>query len=267
MNLVVAETAHIGFNAYALRMLPVSVVGSLVTYAMLRVVFRRELDDSIPARGAERGSLSDMSRSSRGVLAIVVVMFASYPILSYFDAPVWVAAVAGAVVISLIGLREEHVSRLHVVSAVAWDILAFLFLIFLTALGLENIGVTTRMSEVYNSVSERGADGIGLVGSVSAMGSAVLNNHPMAALNALALRSVGSSHDTTWRTLAALVGGDLGPRFMPMGSLAGLLWLEMLRRLGFEISTWQFVRTGVLVTIPTLLASLGVLWLETFLFP
>ena len=44
----------------------------------------------------------------------------------------------------------------------------------------------------------------------------------------LALRSLGS--DTQWRTLAALVGGDLGPRFLPMGSLAGLLWIEMARR-------------------------------------
>jgi arsenical pump membrane protein len=176
---------------------------------------------------------------------------------------VWVAALSGAVLICGIGLREHHVTRAHIVQGVAWDILAFLFLIFITALGLENIGVTVKMSEVYGTASARGPDGIALVGGMSALGSAVINNHPMAALNALALRSVQG--ESQWRTLAALIGGDLGPRFLPMGSLAGLLWIEMARRLGVEIRTWSFVRTGFLVTVPTLVVSLGVLWLETFI--
>jgi arsenical pump membrane protein len=148
---------------------------------------------------------------------------------------------------------------------VAWDILAFLFCIFVTALGLENIGVTETMSRVYATTSEHGPSGIGLVGGVSSLGSAVINNHPMAALNALALKSL--SGDNRWRTLAALVGGDLGPRLLPIGSLAGLLWIEMARRLGVEIKTWDFVRTGVIVTLPALAISLVVLWLETLILP
>ena len=41
-----------------------------------------------------------------------------------------------------------------------------------------------------------------------------------------------------------------------MGSLAGLLWLESCRGLGVEISLRQFVRVGLLMTIPTLAVSL-----------
>ena len=121
------------------------------------------------------------------------------------------------------------------------------------------------MSAVYASASERGPDGLGLVGGISSLGSAVLNNHPMAALNALALKSIDG--DNRWRTLAALVGGDLGPRLLPIGSLAGLLWMEMARRYEVEIKTWDFVRTGFIVTIPTLAVTLGVLYLETMIFP
>ncbi|MBX3206048.1 MAG: hypothetical protein KF764_13330 [Labilithrix sp.] len=264
MNLVVAEAAGIRFNTYAVRMVPVALAGSVCTYLMLRVVFRKQLEDDVPARGREQGSLADMGGGPRAVLAIVGAMFASYPILSYFDAPVWIAALAGAVLVCAIGLREKHVTRAHVFHGVAWDILAFLFLIFLTALGLENIGVTSTMRDVYASAPADGAGGIGLVGGVSSLGSAVLNNHPMAALNALTMRSMEGDHG--WRTLAALIGGDLGPRLLPMGSLAGLLWIEMARRLNVEIKTWDFVRTGFIVTVPTLAVSLAVLWLETLIF-
>jgi arsenical pump membrane protein len=265
MNLVVAEHAGIGFNAYALRMVPVALASSVVSYVMLRVAFKSELDDATPARGGrEMGSLADLGATPRGVLAVVVIMFASYPILSYFDAPVWIAALAGALATSGLALREHTVSVSHVVRGVAWDILLFLFLIFITALGLENIGVTRLMSAVYDTTSPKGAAGLGLVGGLSALGSAVVNNHPMAALNALALRNVSGDH--AWRTLAALVGGDLGPRFLPMGSLAGLLWLELMRRLDAEIRTTDFVRVGAIVTVPAGFAAILVLWLETFLF-
>ena len=40
MNLVVAEHAGLGFNAYALRMIPVSLAGAVTTYVMLRFAFR-----------------------------------------------------------------------------------------------------------------------------------------------------------------------------------------------------------------------------------
>ena len=59
--------------------------------------------------------------------------------------------------------------------------------------------------------------------------------------------------------LAALIGGDLGPRLLPMGSLAGLLWLDLLRREGTKISIAQFILVGLPVTIPTLALSLFIL--------
>nr|MBA2538277.1 arsenical efflux pump membrane protein ArsB [Deltaproteobacteria bacterium] len=60
--------------------------------------------------------------------------------------------------------------------------------------------------------------------------------------------------------LAALVGGDLGPRLLPIGSLAGLLWLHALRRQDVEVPLRTFIGVGLAVTIPSLIVSLCVLW-------
>ncbi len=93
------------------------------------------------------------------------------------------------------------------------------------------------------------------IGIMSALGSAVLNNHPMANLNMLALVPSGATADPR-SVLGALVGGDLGPRLFPMGSLAGLLWLEMLRRSGVVVSVRKFVFVGAVSTVPALIACL-----------
>lgn len=263
MNLVVAERAGLGFNAYAIRMIPVSLVASLVSYGMLRVVLRDKLEDGIPARGAEQGSLAPMEGASQGVLAVVAAMFLAYPILSYFDGPVWVAAAVGASIISVLGLARRAVTLGDLREGVAWDVLAFLFLVFVTAMGLGNAGLVDLLARVYGAAGEAHASRIGLVGTVAALGSAVLNNHPMAALNSLAVSRMPGN--TTWPTLAALVGGDLGPRLLPMGSLAGLLWVELARRHGVEIRLREFVRLGVLVTVPAVAAALATLWIESLL--
>jgi arsenical pump membrane protein len=79
----------------------------------------------------------------------------------------------------------------------------------------------------------------------------------MALTNLLALR--GYHGVSQHQFLAALIGGDLGPRLLPMGSLAGLLWFSSLRRLNVEISLRQFVATGMAVTLPALGLSLAML--------
>jgi arsenical pump membrane protein len=264
MNLVVAEHAGIGFNAYALRMLPVSLAGALASYAGMRMAFRKELADDVPGRGQEQGSLAPMEATPTRVLWVVVGMLLSYPVLSYLDAPVWIAALGGAVIVCLVGMRDPALTPETIVRGVAWDVLAFLFCIFLTALGLQNVGVTRAMETLYATAQGRSLQEIALVGTVSSIGSALINNHPMAMLNALAVSALPG--DATWRTLAALVGGDLGPRLLPMGSLAGLLWIDTSRRLGVEIGARQFVKVGVTVAVPSLAASLLVLCAERLLF-
>lgn len=60
---------------------------------------------------------------------------------------------------------------------------------------------------------------------------------------------------------AALVGGELGPRLLPIGSLASLLWYDLLRKHDVVVGVPTFVRIGLALTIPSLVVSLGLLWM------
>jgi hypothetical protein len=121
--------------------------------------------------------------------------------------------------------------------------------------GLRSVGVVDALAAFYQGVPGHGPN-LGVVGVTSALGSAVVDNHPMSILNMMALHGDGNSRPL----LAALIGGDIGPRLLPIGSLAGLLWMDLLRRRGLEIKLRTFVRLGTLVLIPTLALSLLMLW-------
>lgn len=259
INLIVSEYAGIGFNEYAARMIPIAVAGSVTSYLVLRMVFRRQLH-AIP--GLETGStfkpsMPILSQPAKIYLTTMVAALGCYPALSYVGGPVWVVAVGSATFGVWLCRHYGIASAGQLAAPVPWEILIFLYCIFIIALGLRNVGLIDGITEFY-SVNDSEAQ-VFVIGIASAVGSALLNNHPMAILNSLAILNLPhSSHE---QLMAALIGGDLGPRLLPIGSLAGLLWLNSLQMLGVYIRPSQFVLVGLPVTIPALGVSLIILLL------
>jgi arsenical pump membrane protein len=57
-------------------------------------------------------------------------------------------------------------------------------------------------------------------------------------------------------TGAMAIGVNLGPNLSITGSLATILWLAALRREGLEVSTWHFLRIGLIVMPPALVLTI-----------
>jgi arsenical pump membrane protein len=239
MNLVVATAAGISFNDYAATMAPVWLVCTIASWLLLR----RALPlPSLPASEAPPPS-RPLDARAIAIGAILAAVLVAYPIASVLGAPLWPVALAGAA-----GAVALSPRRRALADGPTFGILVFLFCVFVIALGLRRAGVVGALASLYAH-----AGGFG-IGALSALGSALLNNHPMAITNLLALD--GAPRE---QLLCALVGGDLGPRLLPVGSLAGLLWLDSLRRQRAAVSLGTFVRVGALCTLPVLALCLALL--------
>ncbi|MCE9578443.1 MAG: anion permease [Deltaproteobacteria bacterium] len=253
MNMVVADFSGIDFNTYARQMIPVAIAGWAIAFVMLRLVFRAPLRAPIEPTSATAQRATPIQQLT---MVLLVAVLAAYPIVGSFGGPVWAVALGGAI-LSLVVINRHHRTTGDttsiaevVVRGVSWETLVFLLAVLVMSFGLRDVGLVDRLASLY------GGGDLGVIGVSSALGSAVLNNHPMSHLNMMALASA-PHHDTA--VFAALVGGDLGPRLLPMGSLAGLLWIEQLRRHGLELRIGLFVRVGVLLAVPTIAASLAIL--------
>ena len=256
MNMVVADRAGIGFNTYALHMIPVALIGWMVAYVMLAWCFRNVLADEAPALGAAP-PVVPLSRRARIVLAITGTSIASYPLLAVAGVPIWpVAATAAALclAVTLEDKRDRAGALRRVAGRISWELVPFLYGVLVLATALAHAGVTGSLARMYAASPAP----LATIGAVAAAGSALIDNHPMALLHSLALHGAPDAH-----VYAALIGGDLGPRLLPIGSLAGLLWAHQLRNQGVTVPLRMFVRVGTIVTLPSLAASLAMLWLVT----
>ncbi len=255
MNMIVAEFAGISFNGYAAVMLPISIAGALLTYAVLRVCFRRELASTIATPAVV--TMPPRHAAERPAVVLLLAVFAAYPVMAAFGGPIWLVSLAGAAACLALAWRYRVAPARKVFGHVSPDILVFLWGVFLVVVGLKHVGLVDRLAALYRVAPAGSLEEIGIVGTVAAIGSALVDNHPMSILNMMALGEHGGSRGL----LAALIGGDIGPRLLPIGSLAGLLWIDLLRRAGVEISIGKFFKLGTMVLVPTLAVSLGMLWM------
>jgi arsenical pump membrane protein len=256
MNMIVAEYAGLGFNSYASVMLPLSLVGAALTYGLLRWV-NRDLLRSVEATALGPETVIHRHAGERPAVLLLLAVFVAYPIAASLGIEIWTVAVAGAVA-SLVVCHLYGIAPLRkATSHVSLDILVFLWGIFLVVQGLRSVGVVDELRMLYAAVPTGSSAQLATIGITSALGSAAIDNHPMSILNMLAIdRAYGPTP-----LLAALIGGDIGPRLLPIGSLAGLLWVDLLRRSGVEVGVARFMRLGTLVVLPTLTVSLALLWL------
>jgi arsenical pump membrane protein len=252
MNFIVAELVGIGFNEYAARMLPIAIAGWIVSFVMLRLLVGRQLREGQASMRPMRNTERSWKRPQIEALAVLAAVLIAYPIASFFDKPIWGVAVGGALLALWVCRRHGAGKPIEILRTnVSWDTLGFLLGVLVLAFGLRNVGFVEQLSDFYEEAS------IWTIGFVSAIGSAIVNNHPMALINLLAIG--GTVSPTKKDYLAALIGGDLGPRLAPIGSLAGLLWYASLRALNVHVPVTQFMRVGLIVTVPSVAVSLLIL--------
>ncbi|AOZ10117.1 arsenic transporter [Cupriavidus malaysiensis] len=176
---------------------------------------------------------------------------------SRFGLPLgWPTFAAGAATLLLV-CASRPALLVPSLRGISWSVLPLVAGLFVLVAGLQQTGAIDALGRAVSAVAE--ADGVASlwgIGTVVALACNLANNLPAGLVASSAL---AAGHASQTVTSAVLVGIDLGPNLSVTGSLATLLWLTALRREGHAVGTLQFLRVGMLVTPPALLAALAVL--------
>jgi arsenical pump membrane protein len=91
----------------------------------------------------------------------------------------------------------------------------------------------------------------------TAIGSNLINNWSMMMVSVSSLGDISTSIPSFHQGLiySSIVGADLGPNIAILGSLSSMLWLVILRQRGLDIHPMQYLKLGLMVAPPMLIAA------------
>jgi arsenical pump membrane protein len=231
-----------------------SLVSIMLTYTLLRWTQSRQLnEEKIAARVATPPLPHAAKVAGAGLVATALGLVAASAFGADLGLPTFIAGIATLVLVSVLN-RE---APLDVLKGVSWSVLPLVAGLFIIVQALSGTGLIAELGQALARYTESEPSYTAMiVGVVTGLVANAVNNLPAG----LVAGSVAqAAHAPITISGAILVGIDLGPNLSVSGSLATILWLTALRREGISVSGLQFFKLGVVVMLPTLVATLAAL--------
>lgn len=254
-NIYLASAFNIGFLEYLKVMIIPTIAASIISLSILYLLFNKELKKPI-----NTSSYQDDIKINKTLLIIGLFHLITTTILiaisSYINIEMWIITLCFAVSLLIITSlyllikREKPTVLINTIKRAPYSLIPFVLSMFVIVLTLNNIGITSTISIFLNKLSPVFSFGIG-----GAIAANFINNIPMSVLFAnMSLASSASIY-------ASIIASNIAAYITPVGALAGIMWMSLLKTYNVNFSFKKFVTYGMMIGIPTLVIALLTLFL------
>jgi Na+/H+ antiporter NhaD/arsenite permease-like protein len=252
-NIYIGAHSGISYLRFAARLMPVALLGLLLTYLVVLLAYRRRLTVANGPTVAERKLNKERPRSpTHARLQFKAVTVTAVSVALFFTGlPLETVALGAAAVVLL-----DRVNPAKIYRQVDWGLLVMFTGLFIVVHAFQ-VHVVSR----WGIDSWRGLlnSPVELLSLVSAALSNVVSNVPAVLLLEPVAQAVpAAERETAWLALA--MSSTFAGNLTVLGSVANLIVVESARREGVVVSFGEYCKVGVPLTILTLAG--GVAWLQ-----
>ncbi|KRF67494.1 arsenic transporter [Bacillus sp. Soil768D1] len=277
VNLIALQIVHMTLYMHTAMMFVPATLGLIFMSWLMFVVVKKKLPKKLPDLSYDiedsfftknfhplKGKMSVKTKRQRTkfmlkVLLYVFVVRCLLFVASYLSIPIELVAVLGS--LSLLVWRWYHLrtNPVDILKKTPWHILIFAFSMYVIIYGLHNVGLTAILVQICEPIVNEGLLSASFVmGGLVSILSNIFNNHPALMIGTITLTEMGLD-PITLKTiyLANIIGSDMGSLLLPIGTLASLIWMHILKQNKMKISWKDYLNVSLIViplaTVVTLL--------------
>lgn len=191
-------------------------------------------------------------------ILIVILIRSSYFILAPLNIHIEWIAIFGALLLITVRWFRKGTGISDVIEKAPWHILIFAFGMFVLVYALNNTQITSSLIElIRDPVTSNNLNASIVMGLLLTIMSMVMNNLPSVMLGTLMITEMGLDiHTLQVSYLAIIIGSDIGALITPMGTLATLLWMFVLKKNNIHVTWFHYFKVALLVIPISLMVTL-----------
>ncbi|MBW3111229.1 arsenic transporter [Bacillus sp. MCCB 382] len=269
VNLIALEIVHMSLYMHTAMMFVPATLGLVFMSLLMFIVLKNKLPKTLPRSTYDveehfftknfhplKGTISVETKKKRTafmlkVLLFVFIMRCLLFVASFFAIPIELVAVLGSIVLLIWRWYHLGTNPLDILKKTPWHILIFAFSMYVIIYGLHNAGLTDLLVTLCEPIVNQGLMQASFtMGGLVSILSNIFNNHPALMVGTITLTEMGLD-PITLKTiyLANVIGSDIGSLLLPIGTLASLIWMHILRQNHIKVS-WKDYLSVSLIVIP-----------------
>jgi len=279
VNLIALKIIGMDLYIQTEMMLIPGIIGLIFLAWLLYLVFKKEIPNKIrmhsytlplqkqkpfhPLQNDTEILFNQQKKLMIYMLIFVFLVRISLFAASFLGISVSLVAVLGSITLLIWRWLYLKVNPKDVLKKIPWHILIFAFSMYIIIFGLHNLGLTKFLIVYLKPIVNDSLFHASItMGVITAILSNLFNNHPALMISTLALTEMGLQPMLTKTVyLSNIIGSDMGSLILPIGTLATLIWMHILKKNKIPITWSDYIKVTILVIPLTLIFTLVCLYL------
>ena len=248
-NIYIATSFEIDFVEYFMKMAIPTIITGFTTLFLMLLVFRKKLKEPIILE-EEHTKVKNKFLLVIGLFNLIVCTII-LAISSYINIEMWIVTLIFAVILIITCLiyaivkKEKPIELVNTLKRAPWNLIPFLLSMFTIVFAVIKCGALDILINVFENTNSNFAYGI-----VSFISCNLLNNIPMSVLFTEILELSHANINNIYTVIAA---SNIGAFLTPIGALAGIMWLSLLKKQKIKFSFGSFLKYGAVFAVPAIL--------------
>ncbi len=244
-NIYLTSVYNLNFLTYISKMIIPAILSGLISITVIYLIFRKDLKKKIEVFDLSEATLNKplCIISLIHLLSTIVLLVIS----NYIKIEAWIISLAFALsllvillIYSIVNKNLKNVS--NSIKRIPYSLIPFILSMFVIIMALNSFGIFANIHQLIEKLPNENLKEIAYLVS-STLSANILNNIPMTIAYGEILGDVANNN----LIYATIIGSNIGAILSPIGALAGIMWMHILKDNNVDYGFMKFFKNGMIL--------------------